>query len=949
MRLRLHADHRANRSVGPAGRFLIAIGDIGGFGGGLVCHVRQYKLVTLDRKSSRRPVAAFYRCARRYVKCIIAGDPGSGKSVALRHVAFHLAARAARSVRSDSKLPVYVNLKDLRRGELQAIDRELIRSFVLSCMNRINDRFVAEFLEDNFDKGIKEGWWVFLFDSFDEIPDVLSSIEADSAILAYADAIADFLSGLNTCRGVVASRAYRGPARLGWHTFRVLALSLERQGQLIRLAFANRPTLADEVYFGLSAATEDVRAMSRNPMLLALICDHVRLGQMFPKSTFEVFSKYFDYRLKLDAHRVVQRFDTPIDIIQDAACKIAYTMTLDGQLGLAPSVNQLWVTLRREKFRISKPRLRKVLSALEFMKIGKIDNSAQQRDSETFTFSHRRFQEYFATTVVIAEPWRVPPRQLLFDARWREAAVVLFQTAPTAMIEPLVSASAQALEIMIGSRVELPEDIEFSLEARAAKDNETFIWPAGAFHLMSILQIGIATRAEENVQSLRRRSEIILLRAFNTGDFLDQRFVLELGNLMRPEMFLPVIRSALYINSRWLDDVIFQRISRLITVTDDVVYLTRYALLRMCTRVRSGHELGSIRALASRLWDPKKMVRLVTLAKGFKALHIACWISVVVLLITVGNPLTNFIGVVGALILGGREALLIKNDLNRFVNDSWSRTHGMLAEPHFLYILLLGVSLIPSSDPTKKYSSMSAVIAPVSLAEFVVLLITSYLIVWPRACVWAIISGADLRIVMWPFFPIVVAGRGFMRVTRAIAAALTKLRIPSLAFQVSWSQVFRAVGALAAVILFMSMLLGTGAVVSHFEVGWIITYGAGSIMLVGMGAVFSERVLRIVKYAKDKRLLREWLRSDTNALDPSLIVKRFNSLSTSVARRTWINYCRTKVRLVSQGPDGTALRELATSVQQDDPDLRDEVYRLVELLVDTRSSLPAEEVTEQKT
>jgi NACHT domain len=164
---------------------------------------------------------------------LLEGDPGSGKSVALRHVAQSIAVKASKSAKSDAKLPIFVNLKELKREPNEIIDRELIRRFVINSLNRINDRFVDEFLDQEFDMGIQSGRWIFLFDSFDELSDVLSSTEADNIIQEYSDAISDFLSGLNSCRGVIASRYYRGPSQHGWKKFRIIELTTERQQELI--------------------------------------------------------------------------------------------------------------------------------------------------------------------------------------------------------------------------------------------------------------------------------------------------------------------------------------------------------------------------------------------------------------------------------------------------------------------------------------------------------------------------------------------------------------------------------------------------------------------------------------------------------------------------------------------------------------------------------------------
>lgn len=59
---------------------------------------------------------------------------------------------------------------------------------------------------DEFDWGLRTGTWLFLFDSFDEIPDILGSTETDTVVEEYADALFHFLHGMNQCRGVVASR-----------------------------------------------------------------------------------------------------------------------------------------------------------------------------------------------------------------------------------------------------------------------------------------------------------------------------------------------------------------------------------------------------------------------------------------------------------------------------------------------------------------------------------------------------------------------------------------------------------------------------------------------------------------------------------------------------------------------------------------------------------------------
>jgi hypothetical protein len=163
---------------------------------------------------------------------LLEGLPGTGKSVALRHLALARLKKAMRARRLGTITPIYVNLKQL---DLTAGERPLakhIRLFVLSVLNRPEDRDIDIYLEQNFDERVRAGSWLFLFDSFDEIPAVLSATDADTSVFEYANAIADFLSGMNSCRGIVASREFKGPAQLGWPVFRILPLSKSRQRQL---------------------------------------------------------------------------------------------------------------------------------------------------------------------------------------------------------------------------------------------------------------------------------------------------------------------------------------------------------------------------------------------------------------------------------------------------------------------------------------------------------------------------------------------------------------------------------------------------------------------------------------------------------------------------------------------------------------------------------------------
>ena len=90
-----------------------------------VLNLRSWQPSTGIRRERSLSVALERRLERLI---LVEGDPGVGKSIALRHVAHRMAEVAASSSESKRKLPVYVNLKELKRVPGTPIDHRLSRS-----------------------------------------------------------------------------------------------------------------------------------------------------------------------------------------------------------------------------------------------------------------------------------------------------------------------------------------------------------------------------------------------------------------------------------------------------------------------------------------------------------------------------------------------------------------------------------------------------------------------------------------------------------------------------------------------------------------------------------------------------------------------------------------------------------------------------------------------------
>jgi hypothetical protein len=576
---------------------------------------------------------------------LLEGEPGSGKSVALRHVAQSMAQHAMKAHTDRVVIPIFVNLKELSRRHTEKIDGNLIRSFIFKSMNRVNDRDIEEFLETEFDLGLQRGTWFFLLDSFDELPEILSSVEADKTIRSYADAISDFLHGMNQCRGVVASRQFRGPGQLGWPRFWILPLSEERRFELIRKGDLG-PELASELTGRLGTSPDAIRTMASNPMFLGLLCEHMHSGHAFPNNAHSVFETYIATRLKRDTKRLEQRFNLTPDSIRNAAEAIAFCMAADPGLGLNPTRLQLNASMSRLGFKPSNS-LNMCQDALEFLKLARSEIVSAVGESRSFTFAHRRFQEYFATCVVLREPQRVSAHQLLIDARWRETTVVLCQTQRIEELSPILAEAKLVLEEMIRHIPGLVQDpVEYlkSTEGqfKPQKDQrmiEPFIWPVGALHVLGLLQEGFSGRLSEIPDDISLDAARLVLSAQVQGMLPDKKWGLEVAGVVPSLVLLYLVKTAFTSKSEWLKEVAYRQVSRLKNIPVDIAQSIHIALMNLLAEGRLGREWHATYAHMKRLEPPSEFVStarfLLRIPWVDSAIHI-----VILLVVLFSTPFT---------------------------------------------------------------------------------------------------------------------------------------------------------------------------------------------------------------------------------------------------------------------------------------------------------------------
>jgi len=799
---------------------------------------------------------------------IVEGEPGSGKSVALRHVASLLAARAMKSRSTKSLIPIYVNLKEIERKAGDVIDSNLVEAFVLKVLNRVNNRDVEEFLDEEFHKGLQGGTWFFLFDSFDEIPEILSSTEADKSIREYASAISDFLHGLNECRGIIASRFFHGPKQFGWPRFRVLPLTTNRQLELIKRA--DLSTKAEGELIGqLGTAGYDIRTMAGNPMFLGLLCEHMRSGYAFPENSHTVLKTYIDSRLSRDKDRLFRRYRLQPDELRAAAEAAAFCMAADPGLGLSPTREDIKAAAQKLQVKISK-NFDKVLDAITFLKLARADTSTTTDKSEQFTFAHRRFQEYFSTAVVLREPDRVTPTQLLLDARWRETAVVMCQTQPPETLSALIA----EVEASITSFAEVIRSYSDDRKLGSDKEGEgvqeinaatsRFQWPAQALHVLGLLQEGFGRRLDVLSPQLRTNIGEVLTIASDLGTTADQKWALDVSATAPTEVFTELLRRAFRNRSQLIKDSAYRQIARLAEIPPDLAYRIRATLCLMALTGRLRKEktatyahllrlnrpadfLGALRLL---LWFPiidfvfHGIVLIALLASTSRQsslrqvdpfLRVTTLVSVVAIVLSYFSLYWN--------LLVSRDMLvdLVGRDLNPGATDKESVSAVILVFNNRSIVLVssitvfFGFFLFVSGV---EVLSVSGMLFPINGS---ILLTWLYAGVWASSALMFAIKGRFMSPVFWLILPALAAGEMIKTIVKSLWSAIA-----------DWKEVLRFLLSLVMFYACLGLVLYIGSFIPHYR--FIAGFTAGIALLALIIYWLTLRIFDFLKWQRWTRL-----------------------------------------------------------------------------------------------
>ena len=483
-------------------------------------------------------------------RVLIQGEPGSGKTTALRHAARTCAtAPVGNKIPVRFRLPLMVRLADFAKARDSESEMGLVRFVVTRTLRDASPDFSVQ-VERTIEDELKRGACLVLLDGLDEVgPDAGLFLE-----------LSRFVNKFGQNHFGVTSRTIGLEAepwqKLGFSRFQIAPWRPEDIREFTRRWYAARPLVGKKQKKDLEQRAEDLtslimnhrplRAIASNPLMLTILSALHYANASLPRRRVDLYAKIIE--VMLETWEANKRRARPGDPLLGIVLESREFGWLLGHLALQ----------MQRKGRILRPRWWISDCVQSFLREQMaLDGNVVKEQSERvirylcartglltergdgmFGFGHRTFQEYFAARGLLLEAEGGADivsllRQFLFLPQWEEVIVYVTASlaaprATTLMRVILDDPSPAGRFLRRGQRLALRGLIDGATIADRALLEQVFSdgdaigrsrWLPISIHFIRLLNRLLVTRYE--VEARQMLTEIVdaAKKAFPDGDY----------------------------------------------------------------------------------------------------------------------------------------------------------------------------------------------------------------------------------------------------------------------------------------------------------------------------------------------------------------------------------------------------------------------------------------------
>ncbi|MBX8537622.1 NACHT domain-containing protein [Pseudomonas cichorii] len=466
---------------------------------------------------------------------LVLGTPGSGKSVALRKLAFDMLDEVKRS----GRIPIYINLREwplslkTRQAETKISTQEL-ETFVINSIKDRGDVFTEQFIDTYFRDLWLHGRLFFIFDSFDEIPELLDSDESSEAIAILSDVIFRFISSSQESRGLLASRVFRKPTQafLAEKTLEIRPLS----DVAIIKALDRFKEFTTSLRREMFNQRTDLIPIARNPFLMALLGAWVSAENCLPNNQFQIYESYVRKRLLLCKAKM-QKMKLSPDEVLNTTKEIAWFVFNSPNYGIEAPISAIHENVKSD-------RTIEVIELLSYARLARVSLG----ETQSFAFVHRRFMEYFVTVKFLETPNEVPIDHIPTDSRGRDALVLYAQLCDID--------TASSLANMCWMEIE-----------KSFSNSETML---RGIHCLRFLIESFCSRTDVISSFKSSLTDFVHKRVAAGENILLAKLSLEATGLLPKSDSVTIVTAAITSNDNWLQETAFRACRHLPKMEDDL-------------------------------------------------------------------------------------------------------------------------------------------------------------------------------------------------------------------------------------------------------------------------------------------------------------------------------------------------------------------------------------------